>query len=79
VPISRLCAVSRSIPDLDMTDPVAEAGLLALRERRMRVTKVVSLPANNHLTSMANMQDFTSAKEKVLYRKDENTPAGLYL
>ncbi|WWC71516.1 uncharacterized protein I206_105474 [Kwoniella pini CBS 10737] len=36
---------------------IAEAGLLALRERRMRVTKV----------------DFTSAREKVLYRKDENT------
>ncbi|WVR07533.1 hypothetical protein IAU60_004575 [Kwoniella sp. DSM 27419] len=25
------------------------------------------------------IQDFTSAREKVLYRKDENTPAGLYL
>lgn len=32
-----------------------EAGLLALRERRMRVTK----------------EDFTSAREKVLYRKNE--------
>jgi 26S proteasome regulatory subunit T2 len=61
------------------TDSVAEAGLLALRERRMRVTKVVS-PSNPHLSaSMTNAQDFTSAKEKVLYRKDENTPAGLYL
>jgi hypothetical protein len=45
----------------------------------MRVTKVVS-PSNPHLSaSMTNAQDFTSAKEKVLYRKDENTPAGLYL
>jgi len=40
-----------------------EAGLLALRERRMRVTKA----------------DFTSAREKVLYRKNEGTPEGLYL
>jgi 26S proteasome regulatory subunit T2 len=62
-----------------IADSVAEAGLLALRERRMRVTKVVS-PSNPHLSaSMTNAQDFTSAKEKVLYRKDENTPAGLYL
>jgi hypothetical protein len=45
----------------------------------MRVTKVVS-PSNPHLSaSMTHAQDFTSAKEKVLYRKDENTPAGLYL
>jgi len=40
-----------------------EAGLLALRERRMRVTKA----------------DFTEAREKVLYRKNEGTPEGLYL
>lgn len=24
-------------------------------------------------------QDFTTAREKVLYQRDENTPAGLYL
>lgn len=40
-----------------------EAGLLALRERRMKVTHV----------------DFNSAKENVLYRKQEGTPEGLYL
>lgn len=40
-----------------------EAGLLALRERRMRVTKA----------------DFTEAREKVMYRKNEGTPEGLYL
>merc|ERR1712226_1049212 len=40
-----------------------EAGLLALRERRMRVTN----------------EDFKSAKENVLYRKKENMPEGLYL
>merc|ERR1712178_468309 len=40
-----------------------EAGLLALRERRMRVTNT----------------DFEKAKENVLYRKKENTPEGLYM
>ena len=47
----------------DIKAVCTEAGLLALRERRMRVTK----------------QDFTTAREKVLYRKSEGTPEGLYL
>ena len=40
-----------------------EAGLLALRERRMKVT----------------MKDFDSSKSSVLYRKEEKIPAGLYM
>jgi len=40
-----------------------EAGLLALRERRMKVTQ----------------DDFVKAKEKALYRKKGNVPEGLYL
>jgi 26S proteasome regulatory subunit T2 len=40
-----------------------EAGLMALRERRMRVTN----------------EDFKKSKENVLYRKNEGTPEGLYL
>jgi len=40
----------------------SEAGLLALRERRMKVTH----------------PDFKKAKEKVLYRKTEGVPEGLY-
>jgi 26S proteasome regulatory subunit T2 len=40
-----------------------EAGLLALRERRMKVTQ----------------EDFSKAKEKALYRKKGNVPEGLYL
>ena len=47
----------------DIKAVCTEAGLLALRERRMRV--------------MAD--DFRKAKEKVLYRKTEGTPEGLYL
>merc|ERR1719183_698407 len=40
-----------------------EAGLLALRGRRMKVTH----------------EDFNKAKENVLYRKQEGTPEGLYM
>jgi len=39
-----------------------EAGLLALRERRMKVTQ----------------EDFRKGKEKVIYRKKEGVPEGLY-
>ncbi|KAG8732951.1 ATPase of 26S proteasome regulatory subunit 4 [Ceratobasidium sp. 428] len=47
----------------DIKAVCTEAGLLALRERRMRVNKA----------------DFTTAREKVLYRKNEGAPEGLYL
>merc|ERR1712083_421433 len=40
-----------------------EAGLLALRERRMKFTN----------------EDFKKSKENVLYRKQEGTPEGLYM
>jgi 26S proteasome regulatory subunit T2 len=40
-----------------------EAGLLALRERRRQVTQ----------------EDFTKAKERVLYKKNQEVPEGLYL
>ncbi len=40
-----------------------EAGLLALRERRMRVS----------------MEDFKKAKENIMYRKKEGAPEALYL
>merc|ERR1712019_36585 len=41
----------------------SEAGMLALRERRMKVAQ----------------EDFKQSKENVLYRKQEGTPEGLYL
>jgi 26S proteasome regulatory subunit T2 len=47
----------------DIKAMCTEAGLLALRERRMCVT----------------MADFRKAKEKVLYRKKDNLPEGLYM
>lgn len=45
----------------DIKAVCTEAGLLALRERRMQVTMV----------------DFRSAREKVLFRKVDEGPAGL--
>lgn len=47
----------------DIKAVCTEAGLLALRERRMQVTQ----------------SDFKKAKEKVLYKKTQNVPEGLYL
>merc|ERR1711916_82316 len=47
----------------DIKALATEAGLLALRERRMRVTQ----------------EDFRSAKDTVLYRKVEKIPQGMYL
>lgn len=47
----------------DIKAVCSEAGLLALRERRMRVTQ----------------DDLLKAKEKTLYRKRGNIPEGLYL
>jgi len=47
----------------DIKAVCTEAGMLALRERRMKVTQ----------------DDFEKAKEKALYRKKGNVPEGLYL
>ena len=47
----------------DIKAIATEAGLLALRQRRMKVT----------------MKDFTKAKENVLYKKKQGVPEGLYL
>lgn len=47
----------------DIKAVCTEAGLLALRERRMKVVA----------------EDFRKAREKVMYRKTENTPEGMYL
>jgi 26S proteasome regulatory subunit T2 len=47
----------------DIKAMCTEAGLLALRERRMCVTQA----------------DFRKAKEKVLYRKKDDLPSGLYM
>lgn len=47
----------------DIKAMCSEAGLLALRERRMQVTQ----------------EDLVQAKEKTLYKKKGNIPEGLYI
>lgn len=51
------------ISGADVKALCTEAGLLALRDRRMKV----------------NQKDFEKAKEKILYLKKGNIPEGLYL
>jgi len=51
-----------SLSGADIKAVCTEAGLLALRERRMKVVHA----------------DFEKAMDKVLYRKNEGVPAGLY-
>lgn len=51
------------ISGADVKAICTEAGLLALRERRMRVTQ----------------EDFRKAKETALYKKKGNIPEGLFL
>ncbi|KAF8206321.1 P-loop containing nucleoside triphosphate hydrolase protein [Mycena galopus ATCC 62051] len=63
VDLEELVMTKDDLSGADIKAVCTEAGLLALRERRMRVNKA----------------DFTSAREKVLYRKNEGTPEGLYL
>ena len=47
----------------DIKAMCSESGLIALRERRMKV----------------KMEDFRKSKDKVLYRKKGNIPEGLYI
>jgi len=51
------------ISGADIKAICTEAGLLALRERRMKV----------------KMDDFQKAKDTVMYRKNQGVPEGLYL
>ncbi|KAL4468285.1 hypothetical protein ABPG72_015821 [Tetrahymena utriculariae] len=55
--------VKDDLSGADIKAMCTEAGLLALRERRMKVT----------------LDDFTKAKDKVLYLKKGDTPEGLYI
>jgi 26S proteasome regulatory subunit T2 len=81
----------------DIKAVCTEAGLLALRERRMRVTQVgvavlrlfLFLQETPNFTPMSKLHthpfessrqaDFRKAKEKVLYKKKEGVPEGLYM
>ncbi|KOB69430.1 26S protease regulatory subunit 4 [Operophtera brumata] len=63
VNLSELIMSKDDLSGADIKAICTEAGLMALRERRMKVTN----------------EDFKKSKESVLYRKKEGTPEGLYL
>lgn len=63
VDIEELIPTKNDLSGADIKAICTEAGLLALRERRMRVSG----------------DDFRKAKEKVLYQKTEGSPEGLYI
>lgn len=63
VNLSELIMAKDDLSGADIKAICTEAGLMALRERRMKVCN----------------EDFKKSKESVLYRKKEGTPDGLYL
>uniref|UniRef100_A0A914HLB7 AAA+ ATPase domain-containing protein n=1 Tax=Globodera rostochiensis TaxID=31243 RepID=A0A914HLB7_GLORO len=63
VDLEEFIAAKDDLSGADIKAMCTEAGLLALRERRMRVT----------------MEDMRKAKENVLYRKKDNAPETMYL
>jgi 26S proteasome regulatory subunit T2 len=63
VDLEELIVSKDDLSGADIKAMCTEAGLLALRERRMKVT----------------MDDFRKSKDKCLYRKKGNIPEGLYI
>uniref|UniRef100_A0A8C1DV82 Proteasome 26S subunit, ATPase 1a n=1 Tax=Cyprinus carpio carpio TaxID=630221 RepID=A0A8C1DV82_CYPCA len=63
VTLDELILAKDDLSGADIKAICTEAGLMALRERRMKVTN----------------EDFKKSKENVLYKKQEGTPEGLYL
>ena len=63
----------------DIKAVCTEAGLLALRERRMRVTKADFTAAREKVFYPMQISETLLMLSQVLYRKNEGTPEGLYL
>lgn len=63
VDLEEFIAAKDDLSGADIKAICTEAGLLALRERRMKVTQ----------------KDFRTAKETALYKKQANIPEGLFL
>ena len=63
VDLEKFIMAKDDLSGADIKAVCTEAGMLALRERRMKVCQ----------------EDFVKAKEKALYRKKGNVPEGLYL
>ena len=63
VSLMEFAMTKEEISGADIKAICSEAGMLAIREGRMHVTQA----------------DFQKAQEKVMYRKKENIPEGLYI
>ena len=63
VDLTEFILAKDSLSGADIKAVCTEAGLMALRERRMRV----------------NQKDFNKAKEKIMQRKNSGVPQGMYL
>jgi len=63
VSFEQLISSKDDLSGADIKAMCTEAGLLALRERRMKVT----------------LKDFEKAKENIIYKKSKGVPEGLYL
>ena len=63
VNFDEIVLVKDDLSGADIKAICTEAGLMALRERRMKVTN----------------EDFKQSKENILFRKKEGSPEGLYL
>jgi len=63
VKLDEMIQAKDDLSGADIKAICTEAGLMALRERRMKITN----------------EDFQKSKENVLYRKKEGSPEGLYL
>lgn len=63
VNLNELIMSKEDLSGADIKAICTEAGLMALRERRMKITN----------------EDFKKSKENVLYKKKEGSPEGLYL
>lgn len=63
VDLEELIMAKDDLSGADIKAMCAEAGMLALRERRMKV----------------KMDDFRKSKDKTIYRKKGNIPDGLYI
>ena len=63
VKVEEFITAKDDLSGADIKAICTEAGLLALRERRMKVTHT----------------DFKRAKDKVLYKRKESVPPGMFL
>jgi len=83
VDLEEFVATKDDLSGADIKAVCTEAGLLALRERRMRVTKADFTAAREKVCLVPvcwhTLKVYNYSYLQVLYRKNEGTPEGLYL